>query len=340
MYFHFTVSTKLIYLLFSGSVFVLMAEIDTPKLTGVVTSGELAEDTIAVELADWHRIGYPSVATIHHFLFSCAPTQLLRGLASGVKGILGLAKTRIALPSQLANTFDFQKKFAICLSSSDGAIFAGGGPYVSLSGTDISRTLVYTPFVSNQDHRLEEYFINVKSIRIKGKRLSFNSSLLSVDQQGRGGTKISTTVPYTTFESTIYETFTRAYIMAASSMNMTRVAPVAPFGVCFNSKTIDNTLVGAAVPVIDLVLQSEMVRWKIYGRNSMVMVSDEVMCLGFLDGGLSPKTSIVIGGYQLEDNLLEFDLRTSMLGFSSSLLMRQTSCSDFKLTSSRFSESI
>lgn len=65
----------------------------------------------------------------------------------------------------------------------------------------------------------------------------------------------------------------------------------------------------------------------------MVEVSDEVMCLGFLDGGSSPRASIVIGGYQLEDNLLEFNLATSMFGFSSSLLMRDTTCSDLKLYS-------
>ncbi|KAL3626099.1 GLC7-interacting protein 2 [Castilleja foliolosa] len=57
------------------------------------------------------------------------------------------------------------------------------------------------------------------------------------------------------------------------------------------------------------------------------------MCLGFLDGGLSPRTAIVIGGYQLEDNLLQFDLAASRLGFSATLLGRQTTCANFNFTS-------
>ena len=88
-------------------------------------------------------------------------------------------------------------------------------------------------------------------------------------------------------------------------------------------------MVGPEVPAIDLVLQSKMVKWRIYGRNSMVQVSNEVMCLGFLDGGLNLKSSITLGGQQLEDVLLHFDLGTSMLGFSPSLLLKQRSCSDF-----------
>uniref|UniRef100_A0A5B7BX02 Putative basic 7S globulin-like n=1 Tax=Davidia involucrata TaxID=16924 RepID=A0A5B7BX02_DAVIN len=286
-------------------------------ITRVTTRGELAEDTIAVGSESTG-----SITAVHHFIFTCAPTSLLQGLASGVKGILGLGRSRIALPSQLATALGFHhRKFTVCLSSSAGVILPG-----DLPGTDILKSLMYTPLMTNQDGTiLEHYHINVRSIKINGKRVSLNTSLLVVDQQGYGGTRISTVVPYTTLESTIYDTFTKAYIKIATAMNMTRVASVAPFGVCFRP--------AAMPPTIDLVLQSQMVKWRIYGRNSMVKVSDEVMCLGFLDGGLGSRNSIVIGGYQLEDNLLEFNLGTSMLGFSSSLLMRGTSCSNFKLSS-------
>ncbi|KAK9083980.1 hypothetical protein Scep_030451 [Stephania cephalantha] len=64
------------------------------------------------------------------------------------------------------------------------------------------------------------------------------------------------------------------------------------------------------------------------GANSMVEVGEDVLSLGMVDGGeMSPrfKTSIVIGGHQLEDNLLEFDLARSRLGFSS--------CANFNFTS-------
>lgn len=289
-------------------------------ITRMEQAGELAEDIVAIDYVD--RVKARSIGTVHRFLFSCAPTLLLKGLASGAQGMLGLGRSRISLPSQLANTFGFHRKFAICLSESEGVIISGD--VLSLSGSDISKSLMYTPLISSKKGTTEEYYINVKSVKISGNRLSVGKSLEA---------KLSTTVPYTTIETKIYDTFVKAYIMAATSMNMTCVAPVAPFGVCFSSRGTDNAAAGPSVPIIDFVLQSEMVKWRIYGKNSMVKVSDEVICLGILDGGLSPISSIVIGGYQLEDNLLEFNLGTSMFGFSSSLLMKQTTCSNFKLYS-------
>lgn len=44
-----------------------------------------------------------------------------------------------------------------------------------------------------------------------------------------------------------------------------------------------------------------------------------MFCLGFVDEGVRPRTSIVIGGHQLEDNLLEFDFVDKRLGFSTFL---------------------
>ncbi|KAL3849854.1 hypothetical protein ACJIZ3_011736 [Penstemon smallii] len=134
-------------------------------------------------------------------------------------------------------------------------------------------------------------------------------------------------------ESSIYQAFTSAYIREAAARNIRRVARVAPFDVCFRSTNIVGTRVGPSVPFIDLVLQGQNAVWTITGSNSMVQVKNNVLCLGFLDGGLNPRTSIVIGGKQLEDNLLQFDLASSRLGFSSTLLGRQTTCANFNFTS-------
>ncbi|GLU08828.1 hypothetical protein SLE2022_257130 [Rubroshorea leprosula] len=62
----------------------------------------------------------------------------------------------------------------------------------------------------------------------------------------------------------------------------------------------------------------------------MVKVKKDVMCLAFVDGGLNPRTAIVIGGHQLEDNLLQFDLAASKIGFSSPLLLRNANCFQFR----------
>ncbi|KAB1213694.1 Basic 7S globulin [Morella rubra] len=54
---------------------------------------------------------------------------------------------------------------------------------------------------------------------------------------------------------------------------------------------------GSCVPQIDLVLQKPSMYWRVFGANSMVEVSNGVLCLGFADGGSKPRTSIVIGGH-------------------------------------------
>lgn len=157
--------------------------------------------------------------------------------------------------------------------------------------------------------------------------------MLSIDSNGVGGTKISSVNPYTVLEASIFKAVTQAFIKAAAERNITRVRSVAPFEVCFSTKNVLSTRLGASVPTIELVLQNENTVWRIFGANSMVSVSDKVLCLGFVNGGENPRTSIVIGGYQIEDNLLQFDLASSRLGFSSLLYGSRTTCSNFNFTS-------
>ncbi|CAN1142750.1 Probable aspartic proteinase GIP2 [Linum perenne] len=87
---------------------------------------------------------------------------------------------------------------------------------------------------------------------------------------------------------------------------------------------------------MDLALQSEIVKWRIEGTNSMVSVdgrAEEVTCLGILEGGSELEVVIVIGGLQMEDRVMEFDLDGSMLRFSSHLsTMQHTTCSHFIFT--------
>ncbi|KAK9196505.1 hypothetical protein WN943_004634 [Citrus x changshan-huyou] len=66
--------------------------------------------------------------------------------------------------------------------------------------------------------------------------------------------------------------------------------------------------IGPFVPQIDLVFHNKYVVWSVHGQNSTVQIGNDVLCLRFVDGGVNPRTSIVIGGRQLENNLLQFDL--------------------------------
>ncbi|CAN0886827.1 Probable aspartic proteinase GIP2 [Linum grandiflorum] len=285
--------------------------------SGLTSTGQLAEGSVAVRLISG------STATVDRFLFSCGSTLMLSGLTSGALGMIGLGgKSQISATAQFAAAFGFRsRRFAACLprSNGSGVLAFGESPVESVFGTEISRSLLYTPLVAGISSPTGyDYFVNLKSIRIDGEKVSVNRDRI-------GLAKLSTTVPYTLMESWLYRMFREAYLKAAAANNMKRVKPVSPFGLCFVRSSVNQS-----IPVIDLGLQSEMVKWMIQGRNSMVPVKGEegeVMCLGILEGGNEMEAAVVIGGLEMEDRVMEFDLDGSRLGFSSP--MKQRTCSDF-----------
>ncbi|KAL7220526.1 hypothetical protein ACSBR2_013410 [Camellia fascicularis] len=114
--------------------------------------------------------------------------------------------------------------------------------------------------MSSQKHHLKvkhQYFIRVKSIKINEKIVPLNTNLLTIHNKGHGGTKISIVNPYTILETSIYKAITEFFINKLSKDP--RVATVAPFRACFNSKNIGSTRVGPVGPTNDIVLQRKSV---------------------------------------------------------------------------------
>ncbi|MCE3052267.1 hypothetical protein HAX54_052047, partial [Datura stramonium] len=60
--------------------------------------------------------------------------------------------------------------------------------------------------------------------------------------------------------------------------------------------------------LINFVLHKPNVQWTITGANSLVKVTERIVCLAFVERNQTFGQAIVIGGYQMQDNLLEFDL--------------------------------
>lgn len=309
-------------------------------------SGDIGEDFLSsvYKIVDNASEISISKARVRSFLSSCVyPNKFgvqgfLQGLAKGKKGVLGLARTAISLPKQLASKYNLPLKFALCLPSQKnghGDLFVGGGPMPPHrdGDDDPPKFLDYTPLIINNystgpifdGDASTEYFIDVKSIQIDGEVVNFDTSLLSINNKGNGGTKLSTVIPHTKLHTLIYKPLVEHFVKQAVGRKMKSVPAVEPFGACFDSKTVGNTNTGPDVPKIDLDLNGG-VQWSIYGGNSMVKVGKNKLCLGFVDGG-NIRTSIVLGGHQLEDNFLEFDLVDSKLGFSNSLLVHNVSCS-------------
>lgn len=310
--------------------------------------GNAITDSLALPSSDGSTQG--PLALVSDYVFSCATTSLLQGLAHGVTGLAALARSNHSLPAQISTALSSPRYFALCLpgslsgSGSGVAFFGSSGPYIFSSKIDLSKSLIYTPLILNpvgdtvityNAQPSDEYFIKLSSIRVNGKPVSVNDSLLSIDENGFGGCKISTATPYTIMETSIYKAFTELFVNESSTFNLTGTLAAEPFSVCYPAKDLTETRVGPAVPTVDLVMQSEDVFWRFFGSNSMVRISKgggDLWCLGFVDGGSNRRTPIVIGGHQLQDNLLQFDLDSNRLGFSSSVLLLGTTCANFNIT--------
>ncbi|CAK7341691.1 unnamed protein product [Dovyalis caffra] len=146
------------------------------------------------------------LAFIDNFIFSSARTDFLKGLAKCVSGLAALGRSKISIPVQFHEAFSSSPHcFSLCLSagskSKPGVAFFGSkGPYIFLPGSiDLSKSLLYTPLLLNPV-------------------VALNQALLAIDgENGSGGTKISTVVPYIKLETSIYEAFIGAFLKEASS---------------------------------------------------------------------------------------------------------------------------
>ncbi|KAL7151374.1 hypothetical protein ABFS83_04G026400 [Erythranthe nasuta] len=313
-----------------------------PPLTGQPFIGSLS-----MPITDGRNPG--RLGLIPKFVLSCTERSLLKGvIAKDAAGLAGLGRSNLSIPAQVSNFTSQNSVFALCLSGSPSApgvaFFGSTGPYF-ISEIDLSKFLNYTPLLPNPStsgstvvsyaNPSNEYFIGLTDIKVNGKALDFDRALLRFNEKGNGGTKLSTVTPYTTLQSTIFTALTEAFVNESAALNLTVTGAVKPFRVCYKADDVMSTRVGPGFPTVDLVMQSDDVIWRIFGANSMVRIfrdDVDVWCLGFLDGGSHPKSTVVIGGHQMEDNLLQFDLESKRLGFSSSLLVHGTMCGNFNFT--------
>ncbi|XP_052208045.1 probable aspartic proteinase GIP2 [Diospyros lotus] len=254
--------------------------------------------------------------------FSCANKSLVQSLPSGTAGIASLSWSPLSFPSQLG------KKFAVCLpAASRGAAFFGDGPY-NLPKRDAAKLLSYTPLIKNP--KSPDYYIGVNAISINGDAISVGAKSLALDSSGRGGVKLSTVLPYTALRTDVYKAFLKGFEKAVKGLP--KASKVKPFELCIKASSLGYTLAGLAVPEIDLQMANGK-NWTIYGANSVVFVGKDKACLAFVDSGKKAEEAAVIGSFQMENYLLQFDLVQARLGFSSSLLLARATCGSFNVTS-------
>ncbi|CAF2341205.1 hypothetical protein BRARA_J01672 [Brassica rapa] len=299
-----------------------------PNPLGKPVTGRVVQDKATFSTTDGGR--QLSEVSLPRFTFSCA-TQ---GLSLPFAGVLGLSPAgELPFWRQVTRAFNVIPKFALCLPSSVfgvGHFYVGGvNGYIipPFTGSNNPIPMTLTP-LKNIDSG--KYIISPTSIYVDGVPLSLNPSLLE------GGAKISTVVPYTVLQTDIYNALASAFTLQAKKIGMSEVPGMpefpgfTPFKTCFDEggsrRNVEEFM---NVPVIEIGMpgNGREVKWRFHGANTVVRVLETVICLAFADGGKKPTEPMVIGTHQLQDYMIEFDLSTTRMAFSDSLLSHKTSCS-------------
>ncbi|GJM91935.1 hypothetical protein PR202_ga08358 [Eleusine coracana subsp. coracana] len=264
---------------------------------------------------------------------ACAPSKLLARLPAGVTGVAGLAGSGLALAAQIAASQHVANKFLLCLPKrGEGVAIFGGGPFFlpeTTPQTDVTSTLAYTPLHSRKGSPM--YYLAVKGVDVNQTAVPLPAYALDT-----GGVVLCTRVPYTLLRPDVYRPFVKAFDKAMGRNKDAKVPGVAPFELCYRSSMLSNTRLGYGVPDVRIRLDGGK-DWTFLGSNSMVDVNDKTACLAFAEmKGAKPGDgkvpSMVVGGFQMENTVMQFDLEKQRLGFAK--LPFFTACNNFDFNKS------
>ncbi|CAM0884795.1 unnamed protein product [Alopecurus aequalis] len=272
---------------------------------------------------------------------ACAPDRLLRSLPAGATGVAGLSRQPLSLPSQLTAKRGFGSRFTLCLP-----VFATfGDTPVYLPVSDPRRVINFstsgvsdTPLLTSPSNA-GGYYIPVKGISVSWNGAHAAAQLpagaLDLDAStGRGGVALSTVTPYATMRSDVFRAFAEAFndTVTRGKYPVQRVPAPKPFELCYSGGFPRLKRPSSwDVPQIVLELGDGATRnWTLFNNNWLVEV-DRKFCVGIVSTGgngmpVDGEPAVVIGGKQLENNLLVFDLEKQRLGFSELLDFALSSC--------------
>uniref|UniRef100_J3L7N9 Xylanase inhibitor C-terminal domain-containing protein n=1 Tax=Oryza brachyantha TaxID=4533 RepID=J3L7N9_ORYBR len=233
--------------------------------------------------------------------------------------------------------------FALCLP-----VFAAFGdtpvylPNYNPSGPfDYTKRIQQTPFLTNP--RTPGYYLPVKGISVSWRGPSVPVSLpagaLDLDvRTGRGGVVLSTVTPNAVMRPDVFRAFAKAFdtvVVRDSGGRMARGAPGhRRFELCYGGAGGTSFTfpmmkwTGIDAPAITLQLGAGATgNWTILNSNYL----REWSCVGVVEMGpegmpVDGEPAVVLGGVQLENVLLVFDLDKRTLGFSRLLEWDLTSC--------------
>ncbi|KAI5002443.1 hypothetical protein ZWY2020_027093 [Hordeum vulgare] len=272
---------------------------------------------------------------------SCAPGELLESLPEGAAGVAGFSRLPLSLPTQFASLLKVANEFALCLPSggSDGVAVFGGGPFQLLAAppVELAQRLRENPLPLLKHPYNGGYYFNITGIAVNQQLVPTPPGVFDLDAgSGTGGAVFSTVTPYTALRWDIYWPLRNAFDAATSGI--ARADKVEPFDLCYQASALTVTRVGYGVANIELMLDGGR-NWTLPGASSLVQVNNQTVCFAFVQMASSSSMpaaldspAVILGGHQMENNLLMFDLVKETFAFSGLLLGIRTTCSNFNFT--------
>ncbi|BBN03113.1 aspartyl protease family protein [Marchantia polymorpha subsp. ruderalis] len=274
--------------------------------TGVVSTDTLTVDSLS-----------GTALRLHSFLFGCGIFN--QGQMVGSSGLLGLSRSAIAVPMQLAGAgLNFSRKFTHCFA--DLAANRNATSFMYL-GDARAHQLQYTPFAV-PPFRTQFYYVGLQGISVDGRRLRIPASAFAFSVDGTGGTVIDSGTTLTLLVRPAYAALRAAFRAAAARKHRLHASAVrGGFNSTVTSHVIDTCYRIPAeefrpsrVPAVALHFAGG-VDLRLPPNNVLFPFDDHgLFCLAFT-GTASDVGINVIGNIQQQNFRIEYDLENSRIGF-------------------------
>ncbi|XP_058114497.1 aspartyl protease family protein At5g10770-like [Magnolia sinica] len=245
---------------------------------GSYSVGYLSRDTLTVAPSE----------TLPSFVYGCG--QGNQGLFGRSAGVIGLARNKLSLLSQLSSKYGYVFSYCLPTPSSTGTLSIGKSTY----NPSIYK---FTPMYSDR-REPSLYFLRLASITVAGKALPLSTAVYT-----RTPTIIDSGTVITRLPSAVYVPLQTAFVKAMDGYKQAQ--PISILDTCF-----EGGVQGKHVPEVRLIFEggSEL---RLAAQNTVIEL-DGVTCLAFAE-----TTSLAIIGNRLQQTFgVMYDVSSSKIGFA------------------------
>ncbi|KAI4365001.1 hypothetical protein MLD38_021027 [Melastoma candidum] len=231
--------------------------------------------------------------TLPGFVYGCGQDN--EGLFGRSAGIIGLARQKLSLLSQVSPRYGYAFSYCLPTATSSGS----NRGYLAIGKASLSASAYkYTPMITNPSEP-SLYFLRLSSIIINGKAIGVSASAYNVPTIIDSGTVI------TRLPETIYTALSQAFVKVMSA-KYTQATSYSILDTCFKG-----SVKKMSAPQIKIVFQGG-VDLSLDARNILVDVDGGRTCLAFAGGS----RIAVVGNYQQQTFSVAYDAVNSRIGFA------------------------